>query len=245
MSESCIIRQFQHYAELTEHEIELLTRLEKNSQVIAAGRIIRPVDCNAEMFFTVKNGWAMACREMQDGDRQILDVFLPGQVMGLREIGFTRTLSELSAVTEVEVCPFPKRQLTEVFEASARLADLFFLIMAREQSLLIERVINLGRRSAEQRLAHFIAELHMRLQITHPDGLDRFPLPMTQAQIGDTLGLSAVHVSRSFSRIKQRDLIRINSGELEILDRQTLYELGDFNPAYLTEDTDWIRNAPS
>lgn len=237
MADSCILAQFERLAELSDHEKELLVSLEKNPVTYSADTVIRAADSEASNFFTLRTGWACAVRELADGERQVVDIFLPGQVMGLREIGYDRSLSSFITLNEAELCPFPKTRLTEIFDEAPRLSDLFFLILAREQSMLVERVINIGRRPAAERLAHFIIEMKIRLNQTSC----QFELPMRQAIIGDALGLTSVHVSRTLKRLRDDRLVSVTDGMVHIEDFDALVEFSEFNSAYLTNDVSWVR----
>ncbi len=245
MSGSCIVGQFSHYAALSDDEIKLLESLEKNERRISAKSVIRDIGKPTNNFFTLKSGWAIAEQNLPDGQRQIIDVFLPGQILGLREIAYQSGLCTYSTLTDAVLCPFPKTDITKLFEQSKRLTDLFFLILAREQATLTERVINLGRRSATEKIAHFLLELQVRLKITNQELQNSFRLPMTQRAIGDTLGMTSVHVSRSMAYLKAERLVRKRGGVIELLDDAALREMAGFNLAYLQMDVSWLRGAAS
>lgn len=234
---SCIVHQFQRFAEITGAEQQLLTHLEQDPRSYDADQVMTAVGDDADKFFTLRSGWACSIRTLADGQRQILDIFLPGQVLGLREISFSRNLSEIRALTDVVACPFPRQRLTEVFDQAPRLTDLFFLIMAREQSMLIERVINIGRRNAAERLAHFLVEIQTRLAIRSL----AFTLPMNQTQIADTLSLSSVHVSRTFKQLREMGFVENQNGEIEIIDLDGLIDFSGFDRSYLEFNSDWAR----
>ena len=239
MAQSCIIKHFQDFAELTRPEIELLRTLERDQRSYAAGETLRASGDPAAVFFTLTDGWACASRCLADGERQVMDLFLPGQVMGLREIGYDHALSDFVAITDIQACPFPKARLTEVFDSAPRLADLFMLTLARDQSILLERVVNLGRRSAEERVAHFLVEMKTRVAPDAPS----FQLRMKQGVIGDALGLSAVHVSRTLRALSDRGLISKTGKTVRIDDLQALIEFSDFNPTYLQRNVRWARQS--
>lgn len=236
---SCIVHQFHRFVELTSHEQQLLSRLEQDPRHFDADQEMAAAGCNGDKFFTLRSGWACAIRTLADGQRQILDIFLPGQILGLREISFTRNLSEIRTLTDVVACPFPRQRLTEIFDEAPRLTDLFFLIMAREQSMLIERVINIGRRNAAERLAHFLVEIQTRLAIRSL----AFTLPMNQTLIADALSLSSVHVSRTFKQLRELGFVENQNGEIEIIDLDGLIDFSGFDRSYLEFNSDWARPA--
>ncbi len=116
MEKSCIVGQFERYAELTQAETELLHSLEREPRTYKAGQLLRAEGDEATCFFTLRSGWAYASRTLVDGDRQVLDIHLPGQIMGLREVGTKSALSNIVVLTDAVACPFPKCRLTEIFE---------------------------------------------------------------------------------------------------------------------------------
>ncbi|MFW5824867.1 MAG: Crp/Fnr family transcriptional regulator [Marinobacter sp.] len=236
MTTSCIIRHFQHYSELTDDDQKLLASLEKSPRDFDKNRVIWRQGSDSENFYTVRSGWACAYRNMEDGSRQVLDIYVPGDIIGLREFAFRRRVSSLQVITDASLCPFPKHHLTDVFAASPLLCNLFFLIAARDQAILVERLINLGRRSALEKIAHFLLEMTYRLDKACVDIHNCNHLPLTQVLVADALGLSTVHVNRTLGDLKQRKLITIGPNGITLQDREGLKAIAGFDPEYLLED---------
>jgi CRP-like cAMP-binding protein len=234
---SLLIPQFENISTLSDREMALLQALEQDARHYPVNATLTAEGEFSDRLFMLKSGWACATRILADGQRQVLDIFLPGQILGLREMGMRHSLTEFYAMTDALACPFPKQRLTEIFEQSPKLTDLFFLAMAREQSMLIERVTNIGRRNALERLAHFIVEIKVRLNLRNMP----FELPINQSMLGDTLGLSSVHISRTFKQLKTLGLLDHQNGNLHILDLEGLIELSGFDRAYLDTSPEWTR----
>ncbi len=232
---SCIISQFDRIIDLSPDEIGLLEALERDPRSHEEGKVLWEHGAPVREFHTLTRGWACSMCLLPGGERQVLEVFLPGQIMGLRELGFPRTQSALVALTEVEVCPFPRQYLVTLFQQSARLAELLFLLQTREQSMLTERIISVGRRPAAERLAHFVLEIKSRLGTTSLS----FEFPLRQDLVGDALGLSSVHVSRTLSQLREDGLMCVSAGRVEILDMDGLIEFCGFNRAYLEPLINW------
>lgn len=226
---SCIVAQFRRHADLTEQEVGLLRALEEDAQEFPAGTVLSEAGRDASHFFILQEGWACATRLLNNGQRQVLDIFLPGEIMGLRDIGFSQTQTELTALTDASACPFPAEYFDEIFERSPRLARIFFLKLIQENALLTERIINIGRRPAVEALAHFLLEMKVRLSIPGAE----FKLPLNQSVIADALGISTVHVSRTFGQLKDGGLAEVCHGRVVINDLPGLVELSGFDPAYL------------
>ncbi|MBR2513322.1 MAG: Crp/Fnr family transcriptional regulator [Halomonas sp.] len=232
---SCIIRHFSHYCSLTEEEKQLLDSLEQSPTTVKAGALLWEAGATADEFCTIRSGWAYSFRQLENGDRQILEVFLPGDIIGLREFAFSQRLDSVRMITDCEVCHFPHRRMLEIFRQSLTLTSVLFAISSRQQALLIERLINLARRTARQKMAHFLHEMYIRLRQTNRDIGGQFRLPLSQEQLADVLGLSPVHVSRTFSALSEEGLVFRDRHHVTIPDLDALATEGEFDDCYLTD----------
>ena len=234
--QSCILHHFSHYCSLSKEEKELLVSLEESPTDIKAGSLLWEMGDPASEFCTLKSGWAFSYRHLENGNRQILEVFLPGDIIGLREFAFSQRLENVRMITDGVVCHFPHKRLLEVFRQSLSLTSVVFAIASRHQALLTERLVNLARRSARQKTAHFLYEMYLRLRQTnsHIDG--QFRLPLSQEQLADILGLSPVHVSRTFSSLSEEGLVFRDRHNLTIPDLKSLAKAGEFDDCYLHDD---------
>lgn len=236
MTESCIVRHFTHFRTLDQSDIELLQTLEQDPVHFRKNTIVWNEHDEESHFYTVKSGWVCSYHNLEDGSRQILDVFVPGDIIGLRECAFRHRLVSLLTLTDAELCPFPQERLGLVFSRSSVLSRLFFVVSATDQAILLQRMINLGRRNALQKLAHFLVEICERLKRACVEVEDTFYLPFSQAMLGDTLGLSSVHVNRTCKTLREMGLIGRRHHALDVLDLEGLKQLAGFDPAYLEQD---------
>ncbi len=230
---SCIVQNFGSYRELRAEDEALLSSLERSPKDLHEAEVLWREGDPAQHLYALKTGWACSYRDLPDGQRQILDLFLPGDIVGTRDYAFDRHLTGVAVLTAGTVCPFPTGRLYEVFERSAMLTDIFFVIASREQAMLVERLIDLGRRSARQKLAHFIAEMYVRVQRRQPVDGGRLRLPVSQQVLADVLGLSAVHISRTFSDLQESGLLHRQREFIHIPDFARLAAEGDFADRYL------------
>lgn len=233
---SCIIKHFSHYCSLSEDEKQLLTSLEDSPTDIKAGTLLWEIGDPANEFCTLKSGWAYSYRHLENGDRQILEVFLPGDIIGLREFAFNQRLENVRMINDGVICHFPHRRMLELFRQSLPLTSVMFAIGSRQQALLTERLVNIARRSARQKMAHFLHEMYLRLRQTNDDISGQFRLPLSQEQLADILGLSPVHVSRTFSALSDDGLVFRDRHNVTIPDLDALSVEGEFDDAYLTDN---------
>lgn len=240
MDSSCIVKHFQHYADISIAEQELLDSLEKSPEEYSKNSYLWTQGDPSEEFYSVKKGWAYSFRDMEDGARQVLDVYVPGDIIGLRDFGFQRRVSGLKLLTDSVLCAFPKARLTEVFAESLLLCNIFFMIASRDQAILVERLVNLGRRSAREKLAHFLVEMARRLEKTNIKVANHLHLPLTQTLLADALGLSVVHVNRTFHELKEEKLVDAPNSGIMLLDIEGLKKVARFDPSYLEEDLEGV-----
>ncbi|GAB3353575.1 Crp/Fnr family transcriptional regulator [Chromohalobacter beijerinckii] len=234
-NDSCIIRHFRHYADLSDSDEALLDSLEREPREVERGEALWQTDDPAGRFCTLSQGWAYSFRDMEDGSRQILEIYLPGDVIGLREFAFQERLAGVMMIDDGVVCDFPHRRLLEVFRESFTLSMIFFALSSQQQALLTERLVNLARRSARQKVAHLIYEMYLRLQRIMPYATRRFRLPLSQQQLGDALGLTSVHISRTLSGFREDGLLIRERQWVELLDPDAVASEAEFAGRYLRD----------
>src|SRR4051812_2192373 len=140
------------------------------------------------------SGWACRTRNFWDGRRQILSFLLPGDLIGMCRHSQPLAATTVTALTPVSLCraPAPREGA-----AGTGLAEAYAASGALEEYYLFRQIARLGRLSAYERLIDWTLEMHERLALAGLAGPDRFPMPLTQEAIADTLGLTSVHVNRT------------------------------------------------
>ena len=178
----------------------------------------------------VKEGYAMRYKLLRNGKRQILNVILPGDVVGLPGSFHDRALYSVTAISDLRmhVC---------VLDAYVRLCyqrPQFGLalswIAVQEATTYAEHIIDVGRRTPIERLAHFLLEIHSRLDMVGSAGESGFDLPFTQEIMSDALGLSVPHLNRMFARLRGEGMITVNERRVEFADVKAIQLLAHFQP---------------
>jgi CRP-like cAMP-binding protein len=181
------------------------------------------------------NGWLFRYRILHNGRRQIVDFILPGEMFGLQACLFERSLYSVAALTDASLSAIPFAVIDEVFDRNRKLSRVLFWSAVCEAAILGEHLIDTGRRSAYERIGHFLLELFVRLQRTdRTDGLS-FAMPLTQELIGDSLGLTTVHVNRTLRALREKKLIALNDRRVSLLNFDALCQVCDFQKSYLGE----------
>lgn len=194
------------------------------AELVAEGRRTRPM--------IVLEGWVARIWHLPDGRRQILNFFLPGDVVGFSFAPARVEMTMISAVTMVRIASCVSLEaglrsdpalggLRAAIHAAARLLE----------DLLVDQVVRLGRRTAYERMCHLLLELHDRLVTigrVH-DGI--FPMPLTQEVLADAMGLSIVHVNRTLQQLRRDGLLELRSGEARLIEPELMATIADFRPA--------------
>lgn len=176
----------------------------------------------------ILNGWAYTYRHLGSGGRQLIDILIPGDIAGLRTSLLGVQHQEFRTIGQVETAEIQSRLIPRLFEDWPRLALGLLLIANQDSELLAERLVSVGRRPALARVSHFLLELGARLEIVGLGTRESFRCPLTQADIADALGLSAIHVNRVLRRLREQRLLVFRNGEVEILDLKRLTTLAQF-----------------
>lgn len=219
--------------QLTGAEVEALQALHSTAHATRRGQHIVTQGRRCAGVWLLADGYALRYKVLTDGKRQVLDVALPGDMLGYPSCFFERALYSVVALTDTVVCPLALSELTDLFDAHPRLALALFRSSAGETAMYGERLAAVARRGALERVAHFILEMAFRLHAAGiGDGIS-FDMPLTQEQIADVLGLSSHHVNRMLRQLREEGLIEAADSQLKLIDRAGLAALADFDESYL------------
>jgi CRP-like cAMP-binding protein len=127
----------------------------------------------------------------------------------------------------------PHQGLLRITESMPHLTRVLWLLTLIDGAIMREWIVGLGRRTATERMAHLLCEIHLRLRAAGRNGSDDFQLPITQLDFGDILGLSAVHTNRVLQQLRAMNLVTWEGSRVRLLNRQALADLGGFDPQYL------------
>ncbi|HWH22326.1 MAG TPA: Crp/Fnr family transcriptional regulator [Allosphingosinicella sp.] len=237
---SCLAERLAHFVPLTAREEEALEALEEQARTYRRGSLIRRENDGARELFVVQKGWLHSSALLGSGNRQIMRLHFPGDIIGLSSLAFSRSHDSIAAVTDVTVCPFDRDNMAALFERHPRLAALIFALSVAERASLADRLASIGRTSARSRVASLLCELVARLRISGGPGLKEFHVPLTQEEIGDATGLTAVHVNRMMRGLVDDRLIARQGNVITLLDEQRLVREVNFVDRYAEVDTSWL-----
>jgi CRP-like cAMP-binding protein len=229
-----LTRKLARQVALSPEELDLLAEIQMPTRSVSRGReIISEGRKYGEMFLLLE-GVAIRYRVLHDGRRQILNITLPGDLIGFPACFFETALYSIAALTDTQIAAIPMPQLLSFFGRSKRIAGILFWLFSCEAAMYAEHLTDLGRRSAVERVAHFLLELLVRLQAVGQADERSYRMPLTQELIGDTLGLSVPHVNRTLRQLRDDGLVAIEGHRVTIKDFEGLAALADFERSYLS-----------
>lgn len=217
-------------AETLSRDIKSLAR---DRAEISAGRPIVKENDRCPQLYLVESGWVFRSRGLASGRRQIVNYALPGDLLCTDSLLFKASSFDLTARTPVSLIRIESPQGIELFDKHAGLAAAVAWTMGQEESILAERVVSLGRRDSLEKLAHALCELDARLSAIGQMRGRTIELPLNQEDFADILGISVIHVNRTFRRLSEDKIAEYRKGAIDLLDKQRLAELSSFDPAYL------------
>jgi CRP-like cAMP-binding protein len=218
---------------LSPAELDILDALQAETRAVAANRDIVTEGYRYGALFVLLEGIAIRYRVLRDGRRQILNIVLPGDFVGFPACFFDTALYSITALTDAVVSSVPFARLFRLFQDHPRVGAAIVWIFTCEASMYAERLIDIGRRSALERVAHFLLEMLVRLQIIGVADDRSYRMPLTQELIGDILGLTGVHVSRTLRQLRADGLVIIEGQKVTIRNIEGLSALADFERTYL------------
>lgn len=162
-----------------------------------------------------------------------------GDLLGLPLLAFPASPETVTAATDVTLCPFGRERLAGLIEAHPRLAALLLALAVAGRVTLADRLASIGRTPARARVASLICDIYMRMrELGAPEG-GPIALPLTQEDIGDATGLTAVHVNRMMRGLVEERVIARESGRIRVLDEARLCAEAHFQDRVGVE-TNWL-----
>jgi CRP-like cAMP-binding protein len=180
------------------------------------------------------------CRYMDDheGLRQLVALHVPGDFVDLHAYPLGKLDHDVATLSPCRVALVPHGRLDGIVSERPALTRSLWFSTLLDAAMHREWVFRLGRLGASARLAHFFAETEIRLRAVGRSDGRRFDLPLTQADMAEACGITPVHVNRMLRALRDRGIMNVRGGTVELFDREALWRMAEFDPAYLFIDTD-------
>lgn len=182
------------------------------------------------------SGWACRYKILADGRRQIVSFFLPGDLCDHNVFILREMDHSIGTLTPAVVAEIGRNDMDQVTLRHPRITQAFWWETLVNAAVQREWAVNLGQRDAVERIGHLFCELYIRLASVGLARDNSCDLPLTQSDLADATGLSAVHVNRSLQDLRAANLIIFKGKVLTIPDLTALQAASLFNRNYLHLD---------
>jgi len=230
---AALVRRWSQHAELKPEDRDALLKLpftrktfHKEAYIVREGQ--RATECTL-----ILRGFAYRQKLLGDGSRQIISIHIPSEFVDLQNGLLGVADHSVQSLDRSEIAAVPRAAVLDLVNASPALRMAMWIDTLIDASIFREWVVNVGRRDARARIAHLLCELAFRLEKIGAGRARTFDFPLTQEQLADATGLTAVHTNRTLQSLRKDGLIQLSNGLLRILDWDGLRDVGDFDELYL------------
>ncbi len=217
-----LIAKMESIVTLRDEERAALQRLPMQVQDLRADQdIVREGDRPTRSCLLIE-GFTCRYSMTEKGKRQIYSFHIPGEIPDLQSLHIKTMDHSLATVSHCKVGFIQHEVLHDLCARYPRLAGAFWRETLIDGAIFREWMKGIGRRQANGRIAHLFCELFVKLRAVGLTQDHTFPLPITQAELGDALGLSTVHVNRTLMDLRRDGLIVSIGASLTIEDWEAL-----------------------
>ena len=226
------------------HRLDAFTRLSPDdkaaiAQLSKVARVVQPrrdlirEGETPKFVHLMVDGWGCRYKTLPDGRRQIVAFFVPGDFCDLNVYILKEMDHSIGAITRLSVADISREEMDALTARHPRITQGLWWEALVNAAIQREWTLNIGQRTAYERIAHLLVELHMRLKTVGLTQNGSCDFPLTQTDIADATGLTAVHVNRTLQELRRDDLIILERRQLTIPDIRKLMDAAMFNPNYL------------
>jgi CRP-like cAMP-binding protein len=228
------VARLKRYITLTGADIQELGQLIEHHATVEKRRDLVVDGYEYRKLCFVADGYGARYKLLRNGKRQILNVILPGDVIGMPGSFLERATYSVVAISEMRIHVCSIDAYVQLCYRRPQFGLALSWLAVHEAAFYAERIIDTGRRTPIERLAHFLLELHSRLALIGRAAPTGFDLPFSQEVMGDALGLSVPHLNRMLSQLRFEGLVTFANRRVEFPDLQAIHVRAQFQPLNLT-----------
>ena len=233
MPNNALLRKLATFADLSGEEVELLNEATRDIRTVAAKSDIISEGDRPEHLHLITQGWAARYKVLPNGARQITAFLIPGDFCDLHGKVLKAMDHSIVALTPCKVAWVASDSFDRLTIEHSDLTRALWWGTLLDEAILRNWIVNNSRRDAYQRIAHLLCELHARVQTIGMVDDGRLDMPLTQTELADATGLTAVHVNRTLQRLRGEDLIELSGRVLRIENIAELKKVAGFDENYL------------
>lgn len=227
--EKCPLMRRPVFRNFNSKELSFVSQLKRGELTVDKGATVLAEGTRNPHLYTVLMGWGFRYKLLADGRRQIVNYILPGDLIGLQGSLMGEMQHSVETLSPMVLCVFERGELMSLYREHPELAYDVTWLASREECILDEHLLSVGRRTALERLSYLLAFLVNRAQGVGMTNGSPPVLPITQTHVADTLGLSLVHTNKTIRKLADRKLVRWMERGCEVLDIDRLAELAHWD----------------
>lgn len=235
-SDSSVASRLEAFTKLSADDKAALSQVSSNIRFVEPRRDLISEGDTPRFVHLVLDGWACRYKQLPDGKRQIVSLFVPGDFCDVNVYILKYMDHSIGAITRLKVAMITAEEMNALTEQRPRMLQAMWWHELVTTAIQREWTLNIGQRSAYERLAHLLTELYIRLNTVGRAKGGRCDFPLTQNDLADATGLTAVHVNRTLQELRRDKLIELDRRQLQILDLERMMDAAMFNPNYLHLD---------
>lgn len=218
---------------LSADEVVALERAMEPAQSVPAGQDLVRQHQRPTHSTLLLSGFCARYATLDDGRRQLTEINVKGDFVDLHSFLMQPMDHGVQTLTPCEISRVPHGALRHITERHPHLTRLLWLDTLIDAAIHRQWLVGMGRRTGLECFAHLLCELHVRLDVVGGVQNGTFELPLTQPELGDAMGLSAVHVNRLLAELRRDGLVQWLGSQVRILDWDRLVRIAEFDPSYL------------
>ena len=228
-----VASKLEAFTKLSNEDRAALSGLTRNFRYVDARRDLISEGDKPRHVHLVLDGWACRYKTLPDGKRQIVGLFIPGDFCDVNVYILKEMDHSIGAITRLKVAMIQPDEMDTLMARHPRISQALWWHELVVTAIQREWTLNIGQRSAYERLAHLLIEIYFRVRTIGRANFGRCDFPLTQSDLADATGLTPVHVNRTLQELRRDKLIELERKQLHILDLPRMMDVSMFNPNYL------------
>lgn len=231
-----VVSKLEAFTRLSFDDRAALAAITRNCRQVEARRDLISDGDKPRYVHLVLDGWACGYKQLPDGKRQIVSLFVPGDFCDVNIYILSQIDHSIGAITRLKVAMITPDEMNALTAQRPRITQALWWHQLVNAAVQREWTLNIGQRTAYERIAHLLIELYTRLRTVGRAHDGRCDFPLTQNDLADATGLTSVHVNRTLQELRRDGLIELERKQLHILDMSRMKDIAMFNPNYLHLD---------
>jgi len=233
VASDCLIRKLDRLADLSQSDLQAIRALPFEIEGVGSGQYLVREGTLVRQCCLLLSGYACRYKSARMGNRQIVSFHLAGDILDLQHLLFPQADHSVQAITDARVAWVDTKALAALAQQRPAINEALWRDTLVDASIFREWVLNVGQRDAKSRIAHMLCEFAIRREAAGLGAPEQFELPMTQQQIAEATGLTAVHVNRMLQMLGTEGVIERQGRRFTIVDWDKMRDVADFEPGYL------------